>query len=320
MSFVHPQQSITFRVWNHHRSSFKTAATAVLNSDQKPVWGSKTKSDKRQIKLKLWNSEIMDPEVEAVLAPFRAKVKEQGDLVRAMKAEGKPELDVKKAVAELKARKKVLEDKELSLRPQEASFDRAKMEDLLKRRFFYDQSFAIYGGISGQFDFGPMGCAMKSNLLNAWRSFFILEEQMLEVDCTMLTPENVLKASGHVDKFADLMVKDMKNGECFRLDHLIKAHLEKVKSDKKATPETKARCEELVVLLEGMKGPEMANVMKEFDIKSPLTGNELSEPIEFNLMFQTHIGPSGLVKGFLRPETAQGKFYLLQLSLNISSN
>jgi glycyl-tRNA synthetase (class II) len=53
--------------------------------------------------------------------------------------------------------------------------------------------------------------------------------QMLEVDCTMLTPEVVLKASGHVDKFADLMVKDLKNGECFRLDHLIQAHLEKVR-------------------------------------------------------------------------------------------
>ena len=85
------------------------------------------------------------------------------------------------------------------------------MEDLLKRRFFFDQSFAIYGGITGQFDFGPMGCAMKANLLSAWRSFFILEEHMLEVDCTMLTPEKVLKASGHVDRFADLMVKDMVN-------------------------------------------------------------------------------------------------------------
>jgi glycyl-tRNA synthetase len=51
---------------------------------------------------------------------------------------------------------------------------------------------------------------------------------MLEVDCSMLTPEAVLKTSGHVDKFADLMVKDTLNGECFRLDHLIKAHLEKV--------------------------------------------------------------------------------------------
>jgi len=273
------------------------------------VWGSKSKVDKRRLKLRGTVYEAMDPEAEAILAPLRAKVKEQGDLVRSMKAEGAPELDVKKAVAELKARKKVLEDKELSLRPKDAAtFDRAKMEDLLKRRFFYDQSFAIYGGISGQFDFGPMGCAMKSNLLSAWRNFFILEEQMLEVDCTMLTPEAVLKASGHVDKFADLMVKDTKNGECFRLDHLIKAHLEKVKADKKTPQETKDRCDDLVVKLDNMGAAEYSEIIKEFSIKSPLTGNELTDPIEFNLMFQTHIGPSGLTKGFLRPETAQGIF------------
>lgn len=100
---------------------------------------------------------------------------------------------MKRAVAELKARKKVLEDKELALMPAAATFDRARMEDLMKRRFFYDQSFAIYGGITGQFDFGPMGCALKSNILWAWRNFFVLDEQMLEVDCTVLTPEPVLK-------------------------------------------------------------------------------------------------------------------------------
>ena len=38
----------------------------------------------------------------------------------------------------------------------------------------------------------------------------------LQVDCTVLTPEPVLAASGHVERFADLMVKDLKNGECFR--------------------------------------------------------------------------------------------------------
>ena len=48
-----------------------------------------------------------------------------------------------------------------TFRPKDKQFDRGKMEDLLKRRFFYDQSFAIYGGVSGQFDFGPMGCAIK---------------------------------------------------------------------------------------------------------------------------------------------------------------
>merc|ERR1719244_1178330 len=52
----------------------------------------------------------------------------------------------------------------------------------------------------------------------------------------------------------------------------------------------------------------MDAIVKEYGMKSPVTGNELSEPIEFNLMFQTHIGPSGTVKGFLRPETAQGIF------------
>ena len=187
----------------------------------------------------------LSAEAEATLAPLRLAVKEQGDLVRSLKAEGATDIDVKKAVAELKSRKKVLEDKEVSLRPVQAKFDRTKMEDTLKRRFFYDQSFAIYGGVTGQFDFGPMGCAMKSNLLQAWRSHFVLEEQMLEVDCTVLTPEVVLDASGHAARFADLMVKDTGNGECFRLDHLIKAALEKVCADKKCSKETKAECEDI---------------------------------------------------------------------------
>ena len=117
----------------------------------------------------------------------------QGDLVRKLKAEGAPELDVKAAVAQLKSRKKLLEERELSLAADAETFDRAKMEDLLKRRFFYDQSFAIYGGVTGQFDFGPMGCAFKANLLQNWRQFFVLEEQMLEVDCSILTPEPVLR-------------------------------------------------------------------------------------------------------------------------------
>ena len=39
------------------------------------------------------------------------------------------------------------------------------------------------------------------NLLNAWKSFFVLEEQMLEVDCTSLTPENVLKVLLVLDSY-----------------------------------------------------------------------------------------------------------------------
>ena len=44
---------------------------------------------------------------------------------------------------------------------------------------------------------------------------------MLQIECTTLTPHAVLKASGHVDKFEDLMVKDPKTGECFRADKLL---------------------------------------------------------------------------------------------------
>jgi glycyl-tRNA synthetase len=73
------------------------------------------------------------------------------------------------------------------------SIDRSEMENLLKRRFFYDQSFSIYDGVGGLYDYGPVGCAIKANILALWRRHFILEEQMLEIECSMLTPEIVLK-------------------------------------------------------------------------------------------------------------------------------
>ncbi|XP_033325114.1 glycine--tRNA ligase isoform X1 [Megalopta genalis] len=267
-------------------------------------WG--TKKSNRFVKIQIF-CDMSDPKIEAILSPLRASVKAQGDHVRKLKSDGAPELDIKKAVAELKLRKKLLEEKELSF-SEVTLFDRARMEDLLKRRFFLDQSFAIYGGITGQFDFGPMGCAFKTNLLNNWRNFFVLEEQMLEVDCSILTPEPVLKASGHVERFADLMVKDVKNGECFRLDHLIKAHLEKICNDKKTSEATRAECNDIIVKLDGMTKDEMAAILLKFNMKSPISGNDLTEPIEFNLMFATEIGPTGLKKGYLRPETAQGIF------------
>ncbi|KAI3942981.1 hypothetical protein MKW98_005493 [Papaver atlanticum] len=74
----------------------------------------------------------------------------------------------------------------------------------------------------GLYGYGPPGCAVKSNVLAFWRQHFVLEENMLEVDCPCVTPEVVLKASGHVETFTDLMVKDEKTGTCYRADHLLK--------------------------------------------------------------------------------------------------
>ncbi|RMC04693.1 hypothetical protein DUI87_17863 [Hirundo rustica rustica] len=197
---------------------------------------------------------------------------------------------------------------ELALQPKDDIVDRVKMEDTLKRRFFYDQAFSIYGGVSGLYDFGPVGCALKNNIIQAWRHHFIQEEQILEIDCTMLTPEPVLKTSGHVDKFADFMVKDVKNGECFRADHLLKAHLQKLMSDKKCTAEKKAEMENVLTQLDNYGQQELADLFVNYNVKSPVTGNDLSPPVSFNLMFKTSIGPGGNMPGYLRPETAQGIF------------
>ena len=137
------------RVLFTEKSSLQTQSLRHYISSN---WGSKSKKDKRSFKISSPLRMALSPESEDILSPLRSAVKEQGDKVRQMKADGAPELDVKKAVAELKLRKKNLEDKELELTPAEDHFDRAKMEDLLKRRFFYDQSFAIYGGVSGQYN------------------------------------------------------------------------------------------------------------------------------------------------------------------------
>jgi glycyl-tRNA synthetase len=52
-------------------------------------------------------------------------------------------------------------------------------------------------------------------------------------------------------------------------------------------------------------GKEQLNtVIKELNMKAPDTGNDLSEALPFNLMFETQIGPTGTQRGFLRPETA----------------
>ena len=60
-----------------------------------------------------------------------------------------------------------------------------------------------------------------NNIIQLWREHFILEEDMLEISCTNITPESVLKASGHVDRFTDLMVKDKVNGNAYRADKLL---------------------------------------------------------------------------------------------------
>lgn len=139
-----------------------------------------------------------------------AAVTKQGGVVKTLKKEGaKPEVlepEIAKLVAlraELDVARKAAEGTST-----EKPFNRAAFDDLVKRKMFVVSAFEIHGGVGGLFDLGPASCALKANILDVWRQHFVLEENMLEMECTCLTPEVVLKTSGHVDKFTDLMVRE----------------------------------------------------------------------------------------------------------------
>lgn len=188
------------------------------------------------------------------------------------------------------------------------TFNRQAFDELLKRRFFIAPSFELYGGVAGLYDYGPMGCSIKANIISTWRQHFILEDNMLEVDCTAMTPEPVLVSSGHVARFADVMVKDVVNGNCYRADHLLEDIMKKKANDPNLPKEKKLEYEMIGQQADNYTKEELSDIFQRFNIKAPGTGNDLSDPIDFNMMFATSIGPTGSIKGYLRPETAQGIF------------
>ncbi|KAL8749437.1 MAG: hypothetical protein Q9199_007685 [Rusavskia elegans] len=224
--------------------------------------------------------------------------------------------------------------------------DRQVLDSMLRRRMFYTPAFEVYGGVSGLYDYGPPGCSLQANIIETWRKHFVLEEDMLEVDCTMLTPHEVLKTSGHVDKFADWMCKDPTTGEIFRADHLVEEVLEsrlrgdkeargqKVEVDeekeakrKKKVKDIKAlklddsvvkEYEEILAKIDNYDGGELGLLITKYNITNPTTGGNLEPPVAFNLMFQTSIGPSSNLAGYLRPETAQGQFLTFQKLLEFN--
>lgn len=172
-------------------------------------------------------------------------------------------------------------------------FDKDSFDALMKSRMFIVPSFEIYGGVAGLFDFGPTGCALKHNLIQLWRQFFVLEENMLEMECTNLTPFNVLKTSGHVEKFYDLMVKDIKTGECFRADKLLEARMDELISEPTTTEEQRKEYSKIQIQAGSFDAKELEEMLKKYEVKAPGTKNDLTEPYPFNLMFQTQIGPQG---------------------------
>jgi len=193
-------------------------------------------------------------------------------------------------------------------------------DNLLKRRFVVAPGFEIHGGCAGLYDFGPTGAAINTKLEALWRDHFVVYDEMLEVQTTCLTPYNVFKASGHVDKFIDLMVQDSVTADNYRADKLIEDFIERkmiASKDKKCKPKDKlteeqiANYHKVLALADSYTQTQMGQALIDLQVTTPL-GNSVTPPAQFNLMFQSNIGPrvsdNNTSAAFLRPETAQGIF------------
>src|SRR5210317_2079601 len=88
--------------------------------------------------------------------------------------------------------------------------DQARMEkivSLCKRKGFIFQSAELYGGLNGCWDYGPLGSELKRNLKEYWWRKNVQErDDIVGLDGSILTHQDVLKASGHVGGFSDPMV------------------------------------------------------------------------------------------------------------------
>lgn len=99
-------------------NSVVAGANASVQRSKLPKQSKERFSNKQKVAISQFLKNMADPEVEAILAPLRADVKEYGDLVRKLKEENAPKVDVDRAVFELKARKRKLEEKvRFSARP-----------------------------------------------------------------------------------------------------------------------------------------------------------------------------------------------------------
>jgi len=160
---------------------------------------------------------------------------------------------------------------------------------LAKRRGFIYRGSEVYGGLSGTWDYGPLGVTLKRNIMDLWWKMFVQDrDDMYGVDAAILMNQKVWQASGHVETFVDPLCEDTVNHRRYRTDHILK--------DKGIDPT-------------GMSMAQMDEAVRANDLKSP-DGNPLSESRTFNMMFKTNVGPvdDEASTSYLRPETAQGIF------------
>ncbi|MBS1904141.1 MAG: glycine--tRNA ligase [Bacteroidetes bacterium] len=193
-----------------------------------------------------------------------------------------------------------------------------KIVSLAKRRGFIFQSSEIYGGLNGCWDYGPLGVELLRNLKEAWWRSMTNRDEIEGLDASILMHPRVWEASGHVQHFSDPMVDCKSCKARFRLDHLFADMSEKKVQAiaKHLTIEhrdhTKDELAEYIFAQLDANPALFEQLVEEELIVCPNCGTKksLTAPRNFNLMFETYIGPvkdaANVV--YLRPETAQGIF------------
>jgi len=204
------------------------------------------------------------------------------------------------------------------------------LASLCKRRGFIFQSSEIYGGYNGFFDFGPLGVELKRNIKNAWWNDMVHQrDDIVGLDSSIIMHPKIWQASGHVDGFSDPMVDCKTSKLRYRADQLFWAAvivdgetigyvsvLEDIGMQQAAEQQAMKMKRKL-----GKQGELESIQLRDYTestaelyelIPSPATGEpgSLTPPREFNLMFETHVGPlrDTSARAYLRPETAQGIF------------
>jgi glycyl-tRNA synthetase len=213
-----------------------------------------------------------------------------------------------------------------------------KMDDIValcRRRGFIFQSSEIYGGINGFWDYGPLGTELKRNLKNAWWQDVVEREllgpdgrpvEIVGLDASIIMNPETWVASGHVGGFADPMVDCRESKGRYRADHLVvlgaTAAGARLYAYVEGEDEQRERAEKALAKYERRDALDPAvHLLRPFtaisaEERSRCVGPQakepgtLTEPRQFNLMFETHCGAvrDETSKAYLRPETAQGIF------------
>ena len=131
-----------------------------------------------------------------------------------------------------------------------ATVDMEKIVSLAKRRGFIFPGSEMYGGLSGTWDYGPMGVELKNNIKQEfWRAMVYSRDDIVGLDASILMNPKVWEASGHTEAFTDPLVECKQCHERFRADHEedIQAHESEHKKKKEKMEWTEPRKFNLLV-------------------------------------------------------------------------